>query len=59
VTRVGIVGLGFGEGVHVPGFRALDGVDVVVVCGREPERTRALYEDIERQWPDRVVAPAQ
>jgi hypothetical protein len=25
---------------------------------REPERTRALYDEIARQWPDRVATPA-
>jgi hypothetical protein len=30
----------------------------VVVNFREPERTRALYEELARQWPDRVPAPA-
>jgi len=31
----------------------------VVVNFREPERTRALYEEIARQWPDRASAPAR
>ena len=30
----------------------------VVVSFREPERTRALYEELARAWPDRVVAHA-
>jgi len=30
----------------------------VVVNFREPERTRALYEELARVWPDRVVTPA-
>jgi len=30
----------------------------VIVNFREPERTRALYEELARQWPDRV-GPAQ
>jgi hypothetical protein len=29
----------------------------VVVNFRAPERTRALYEEIARQWPDRAAAP--
>jgi hypothetical protein len=29
----------------------------VVVNFREPERTRALYEELARAWPDRVVTP--
>jgi hypothetical protein len=31
----------------------------VVVNFREPERTRALYEEIARQWPDRASAPVR
>jgi hypothetical protein len=30
----------------------------VLVNFREPERTRALYEELARVWPDRVVTPA-
>ena len=30
----------------------------VVVNFREPERTRALYEEMARAWPERVVAAA-
>jgi hypothetical protein len=30
----------------------------VVVNYREPEKTRALYEDMARAWPDRVVPGA-
>jgi hypothetical protein len=29
----------------------------VIVNFREPERTRALYEEMTRAWPDRVAAP--
>jgi len=29
----------------------------VIVNFREPERTRALYEEMARAWPDRVAAP--
>jgi hypothetical protein len=31
----------------------------VVVNFREPERTRALYDKLARQWPDRAPAPAR
>jgi hypothetical protein len=30
----------------------------VIVNFREPEKTRALYDEMARAWPDRVVAPA-
>jgi hypothetical protein len=30
----------------------------VIVNFREPERTRALYDEMARAWPDRVAAPA-
>jgi hypothetical protein len=29
----------------------------VIVSFREPQRTRALYEEMARQWPDRAVPP--
>jgi predicted dehydrogenase len=32
--RVAVAGLGFGAGVHVPGFRKLADVDVVAIAGR-------------------------
>lgn len=31
----------------------------VVVNFREPERTRSLYEELARQWPERAPAPAR
>jgi len=30
----------------------------VVVNFREPERTRALYDEMTRAWPERVAPPA-
>jgi predicted dehydrogenase len=43
---VGIVGLGFGARVHLPGFRRLkpDGVRVAAVCARDGEAARGLAE---------------
>jgi len=40
--RVAIIGTGFGASVHVPGFRLVDGVQVVAVASAELERARAL-----------------
>jgi predicted dehydrogenase len=40
---VGVIGLGFGERVHLPGWDALrdDGVRIASVCGRDGERATA------------------
>src|SRR5687767_11858617 len=35
--RVGVVGVGFGAAVHIPGFQS-EGVEVVAVCTRRRER---------------------
>lgn len=39
--RVGVIGLGFGAAVHVPGWRLVPGAEVVAIAGSSPERTRA------------------
>jgi predicted dehydrogenase len=39
--RVGVIGLGFGAAVHVPGWRAVPGVEVVAIAGRSHERAQA------------------
>ena len=36
--RVGIIGVGWGSHVQVPGFRAADGFEPVALCARTPER---------------------
>jgi predicted dehydrogenase len=41
VTRVGIVGLGFGAAVHLPAFQSLPGVRVVGVAAQRAEKARA------------------
>ena len=45
-VRIGIVGLGKNtRNRHVPGFRAIDGVEIVSVCNRRPESTKAAAEE--------------
>ena len=40
-VRIGIVGLGRNtRNRHVPGFRAIEGVELISVCNRRPESTR-------------------
>ena len=39
--RIGIAGLGFGGGVHLPVFTSLPGVEVCAILGRSPEKARA------------------
>src|ERR1700731_1394182 len=36
--RVGIIGVGWGAHVQVPGFRAAKGFEPVALCARTPER---------------------
>ncbi|MBI4286878.1 MAG: Gfo/Idh/MocA family oxidoreductase, partial [Chloroflexi bacterium] len=37
--RIGIIGVGFGATVHIPGLQS-EGVEVVAVCARREERAR-------------------
>jgi predicted dehydrogenase len=41
--RVGIIGVGFGALVHMPGFRS-EGWDVVAICSRSKEKARQAAE---------------
>ena len=41
--RIGVVGVGFGALVQIPGFLS-EGVEVVAVCSRREERARAAAE---------------
>lgn len=41
--RVGVVGIGFGQGVHVPAFREA-GCDVVAIAASQLERARAVAD---------------
>src|SRR5215207_6994892 len=38
MLRVGVIGVGWGSHVQVPGFRAADGYEPVALCARTPER---------------------
>jgi predicted dehydrogenase len=53
--RVGIIGVGWGALVHAPAFRAVDGFELVALCGRRPEPLAAAAERLEmtdtsRDW---------
>ena len=39
--RIGVVGLGFGAAVHVPGLRMIPGVEVVAIAGRRKDKAEA------------------
>ena len=41
--RVAVLGLGFGQAVHVPAFRAA-GAEVVAIAGSTAERAKAVAE---------------
>lgn len=44
--RVGVAGTGFGAAIHVPGFRAIPGVEVVGVAGRDIGKARAKAAEL-------------
>ena len=43
-VRVGVIGVGFGTAVQIPGFQD-EGIEVVAVCSRRLERARKAAED--------------
>jgi predicted dehydrogenase len=53
--RVGVVGVGWGSHVQVPGFRAAEGFDPVALCARNPERLQRIagkvgIDDTSTDW---------
>jgi predicted dehydrogenase len=61
--RVGIIGLGHNTRLrHVPGLRAIAGVEIAAVCNRRPESTRAAARElgiprVYEHWQDLVESP--
>lgn len=61
--RIGLIGAGANTRKrHVPGFRAIPGVDIVGVCNRRPESTLAAAKEYGikktyQQWQDLVADP--
>ncbi|ORV50460.1 oxidoreductase [Mycobacterium europaeum] len=58
--RVGVVGVGWGAHVQVPGFRAADGFEPVALCARTPERLDRVaaklgIEDTSTDWQSFVA----
>src|SRR5258706_426353 len=58
---IGIVGLGFGERVLLPAFRANAGCEVVAVAAGRPAKARAIAEreglTAYEEWPALVAEP--
>src|ERR1700704_512585 len=46
MTRLGIIGTGWGTRVQVPAFREA-GLDVVAIAGQDAEKTRAVDRDLD------------
>lgn len=44
--RIGVVGLGFGATVHVPGLRGVEGVEVVALAGSNADRARQMAQKL-------------
>jgi len=61
--RIGLIGAGGNMRLrHVPGLRALSGVEIVAVCNRRPESTRAAAREFGisntfENWQDLVANP--
>ena len=58
--RVGVVGVGWGSHVQVPGFRAAKGFDPVALCARNPERLERVaakvgIDDTSTDWESFVA----
>ena len=58
--RVGIIGVGWGSHVQVPGFRAAEGFEPVALCARTPERLERVagklgIADTSTDWESFVV----
>ena len=63
LLRVGLIGAGGNtRAKHIPGLRALAGVEITAVCNRRPESTAAAARDfavprIFERWEDLVADP--
>ena len=61
-VRVGLIGAGGNtQARHIPGLRAIDGVEIVAVCNRRPESTAAAAKEFGiprtfERWQDLVAA---
>jgi predicted dehydrogenase len=61
--RIGIIGAGENtRKKHIPGFRAISGVEIVAVCNRRPESTQAVVSEFgiprtHSRWQDLVADP--
>jgi predicted dehydrogenase len=44
MIRIGIIGTGFGGTIHIPGFQAIAGVEVVGLAGATYEKTKAIAD---------------
>jgi predicted dehydrogenase len=61
--RIGLIGAGANTRLrHIPGFRAVEDVDIVAVCNRRPESTAAVAREYSvprtcQEWQDIVNDP--
>ena len=58
--RVGVIGVGWGSHVQVPGFRAADGFEPVALCARTPDRLERVarklgIDDTSTDWESFVT----
>src|SRR5947209_15155475 len=61
--RIGLIGAGANTRLrHIPGLRAVEGVELAAVCNRRPESTRAAAQEFKiartyAQWEQLVADP--
>jgi predicted dehydrogenase len=55
--RVGVIGVGRGAHVQVPGFRAAAGYDPVAMCARTPERLHGTAAKLGAHRYESVTLP--
>lgn len=59
--RIGLIGAGANTRLrHIPGFKAIEGVEIIAVCNRRPESTEAIARefDVPRrygQWEELIA----
>src|SRR5687767_6519965 len=61
--RIGLIGAGGNTRLrHIPGFRAIEDVELAAVCNRRPESTAAIAKEFSiprtyAKWEDLVADP--
>src|SRR5690348_10936884 len=61
MTKVGIIGAGFGAKIHIPGFKSLPDVQVVGIASRSTEKVETIAKQNEiiafASWKELITDP--